>query len=107
VPGGVKIEEGFVMLQCYKPESRKSWSENFRVVDNIEDSSTDEYDAILGATAPARFRDSLSSDEDAPTSYPIGFANLGQGTEQPSELLLLSCNTCTDELVSRRARAAG
>lgn len=50
------------------------------VVESVGASGTDQYAAILGATAPSRFRESLSSDEDTPTSYPIGFTNLSKGT---------------------------
>jgi hypothetical protein len=50
------------------------------IVESIGAGGTDEYVAILGATAPSEFRESLSSDGGTPTSFPIGFSNLSKGT---------------------------
>jgi peptide subunit release factor RF-3 len=58
------------------------------VVECVSAGGTDEYVAVLGATAPSRFRESLSSDEGTPMSFPIGFSNLSKGTVELSKTSL-------------------
>jgi hypothetical protein len=84
----VIIEEGFVTLSCSKPGAKKSWIEEFLVVESVSAGGTDEYVAVLGATAPSRFRESLSSDEGTPMSFPIVFSNLSKGTVELSKTSL-------------------
>lgn len=84
MPREAKDQTGCVTLRCYIPGSTKSCSEKFFVVEE-EEIGTDEYDAILGATAPSELKEPLVRDADDLSSFPIGFEKL---TEGMAELLI-------------------